>query len=87
VTELICKQQDTAANKAAMIQVLETTERRIQEATKAAAESVEHRLAEVERKLMEECTQRRAGGQQSSVHIVRGAPPAGTVKHCRYAHS
>ncbi|KAJ7309182.1 hypothetical protein DFH08DRAFT_944281 [Mycena albidolilacea] len=71
VTELLRKQQDAAADKAAMIQVLEATERRIQEAAKAAAESVEHRLAEVERKLTEERVQRRVGDQQILEHIVR----------------
>jgi hypothetical protein len=71
VTELLRKQQDAATDKAAMIQVLEATERRIQEAAIAAAESVEHRLADlVERKLTEERTQRRAGDQQSLAHIV-----------------
>jgi hypothetical protein len=60
VKELLREQQHGAADKAAMIQVLEATERRIKEVAKAAAESVEHRLAEVERKLTEKRTQRRA---------------------------
>jgi ribosomal protein L29 len=71
--ELLREQQDaaSAADKAAMIQVLEATEWRIQEAAKASAESVEHRLAEVERELTEERAQRRTGDQQILEHIVR----------------
>ncbi|KAJ7309191.1 Cullin family-domain-containing protein [Mycena albidolilacea] len=70
LTELLHKQQDAAANKVAMIQVLEATEQRIQEATKAAVESVEHRLTEVERKLTEEHDQQKTENQQSLKHIV-----------------
>ncbi|KAJ7860826.1 Cullin family-domain-containing protein [Mycena olivaceomarginata] len=86
VEELLREQQDAATNKAAMIQVLEATERRIQEAMKAAAESIEHRLAdlEVERKLTEEHTQRRAGDQQS-LDDIHKLLKNNVLKHVRTA--